>query len=62
MLEHWTLLEADFQEHYHLDLLEHTERRSKRWLEVRVAGLFAIDSRLNQALHPQPQKGGSPWA
>jgi len=60
VLEHWALLEADFQEHYGVDLgTRILDRRSGRWLRVRVLGLLSIESRLRYALHPPKMEGGS---
>lgn len=50
------------QEHYGIDLGEPglLERRSARWLRVRIIGLFGIDSRLRYALYP-PKEEVRPW-
>lgn len=42
-------------ERYHVDLSEPglLERRSGRWLRVRILGLLSVESRLREALTPQ---------
>lgn len=58
-MEHWSLLEADFQEYYGLDLDgDLLNSKSFRWLHVRVVGLFALESRLYRVLFSPPSKGG----
>jgi hypothetical protein len=43
------------QEHYHIDVSEPglLDRRSGRWLRVRIFGLLSCDSRLRAALAPK---------
>ena len=55
IIEYWDLIEADMNERYHVDLSEPglLERRTGRWLRVRILGLLAVESRLFAALIPQ---------
>lgn len=48
------MIEADFQDRYGLDLARPglLDRRSARWLEVRIGGLIGVESRLHYALFP----------
>jgi len=56
ILDCWSLLEADFQEYYGLDISGLLlTRRSLRWLEVRVIGLLIVRSRIRSALFPQKE-------
>jgi len=57
ILVNWELIEADMQEHYHLDLSTPglLEERSARWMRVRIDGLFGVESRLQRKLFP-PKK------
>lgn len=52
------------QQHYHIDLGEPglLERRSGRWLSLRILGLLSIESRLRLELFPPetPKPGGEP--
>ncbi len=56
ILSHWRLIEADFQEHYGIDLDDRALWRTRtwRWLETRITGLLAADTRLYRALAPEP--------
>jgi hypothetical protein len=58
VLPHWSLLEADFQEHYHLDINELLDQKTDRWLKVRIIGLLACDSRLHRVLFPPKNPEG----
>lgn len=46
-------------ERYHVDLAEAglLERRSARWLRVRILGLFSVESRLRFKLYPSKEEG-----
>ena len=47
----------DFQEHYHVDLSQPglLDRRSGRWLRMRIVGLMGMEgSRLRRALAATP--------
>lgn len=46
------------QEHYHLDLSAPglLERRSGRWLKVRLLGLFVVDSRIVRSFRPAEEE------
>ena len=46
------------QEHYHIDLSDAglLDRRTGRWLQVRILGLLSIDSRLRRLVYP-PKDG-----
>lgn len=47
LLTHWTDVEADFHEHYSIDLSSGVLAvRDARWLRARLAGLLSTDSRL----------------
>lgn len=52
-------------EHYGIDLAEPglLDRRSARWLQVRVLGLLAptVHSRLRFAMYPPDLKKGESW-
>jgi hypothetical protein len=54
-LEYWVSIEADFQQHYGLDLAQFIDLRTGRWLRVRILGLLSIESRLRYDLYP-PKK------
>jgi hypothetical protein len=57
ILGYWSLIQADFQEHYHLDLTERLLRRkSAGWLKTRIEGLLYIESRLQRILYPPKKK------
>src|SRR5660397_245275 len=57
VLKHWALVEADFQEHYSLDLEREIDHRSGRWLRVRILGLLSIESRIRLTLFPPDERG-----
>ena len=50
-------MEADFQEHYSLDLEREIDHRSGRWLRVRILGLLSIESRIRLTLFPPDERG-----
>ncbi|TDC81923.1 hypothetical protein E1193_13480 [Micromonospora sp. KC606] len=54
ILTHWLLVEADLHERYGVDVDDRAllRARSWRWLETRIVGLLAADTRLNRALSP----------
>lgn len=58
MLGEWTKLEADFQQHYGIDLTDPTIRRHRswRWFRVRLMGLLSIESRLQYQFNPTPEQ------
>jgi hypothetical protein len=56
LLERWALVEADLHDVYGVDMEDHAllERRTWRWLRVRVLGLLRADTRIVRALTPDP--------
>lgn len=57
ILGHWSLIQADFQDYYGLDLTERLlRRRSAGWLQARIEGLLYIESRLQRILYPPKEK------
>jgi hypothetical protein len=52
ILTHWQLVEADLHSAYGIDVEDRDlmRRRSWRWLEARIVGLLAADTRLHRAL------------
>lgn len=56
------IVEADLQSEYGIDVDDRDLMRTKgwRWLEVRIQGLLAADTRLHRALAPQPDVPGAP--
>lgn len=56
MLEKWSLIEADFQEVYGVDLTAVRGQRSWRWFVVRLAGLLSTESRIQRVFNPQDKK------
>lgn len=52
------MIEADLHERYGIDLDEPglTRARRWRWLQVRIAALLAVDSRLATVLQPAPSE------
>ncbi|MFB9852440.1 hypothetical protein ACFFMR_18860 [Micromonospora andamanensis] len=58
ILSRWRLIEADLASEYGLDLEAEPRllaSRSWRWLETRILGLLAADTRLYRALAPEPE-------
>lgn len=57
ILSRWPLVEADLHEVYGIDAEDRELMRSRswRWLETRIAGLLAADTRLSRALAPEPE-------
>lgn len=51
------IVEADLQSEYNIDVDDRDLMRAKswRWLEVRIQGLLAADTRLQRALAPPPE-------
>ena len=51
------MIEADVQERYGIDLSEPglLERKTGRWLRVRIGGLLAVDSRLRAVAIPEDE-------
>lgn len=51
-------MEADLHSEYGIDVEEPglLDVRSKRWLENRVLGLLAGDTRLSRSFQPPPEK------
>jgi hypothetical protein len=58
MLGEWNKIEADFQQHYGIDLSDPGVRhhRSWRWFKVRLGGLLSIESRLQSQFNPTPEQ------
>jgi hypothetical protein len=56
MLGRWSLIEADFQEVYGVDLTAVRGQRSWRWFVVRLAGLLSTESRIQRVFNPQDKK------
>lgn len=57
ILTNWRLVEADLHDVYGIDVEDRELMRSRswRWLEVRITGLLAADTRLYRALAPEPE-------
>ncbi|RBQ05220.1 hypothetical protein DQE82_26750 [Micromonospora sp. LHW51205] len=57
ILTHWPLIEADLQSEYGIDVEDRALMRARpwRWLEARIVGLLAADTRLHRALAPEPE-------
>lgn len=55
ILARWRLVEADLHSEYGIDVEDRAlmRARSWRWLESRIEGLLATDTRLSRALAPQ---------
>jgi hypothetical protein len=62
LLTHWSLIEADLHSEYDIDVEDRQlmRHRSWRWLETRIVGLLAADTRLHRALAPPPEVPGLP--
>ncbi|MFB9415692.1 hypothetical protein ACFFSQ_46945 [Dactylosporangium matsuzakiense] len=60
MLKFWTLIEADLHERYGIDVDDRAllRARSWRWLQARILGLLAVESRLHRALYPEQYERG----
>jgi len=65
LLDHWPLVEVDFQEVYGIDLGERglLRTRSWRWFMLRAFALLSSESRVQRVLAPakppeQPQRRG----
>jgi hypothetical protein len=58
ILSHWTLIEADLQQQYGIDVEDRALMRGRtwRWLRLRIVGLLNTDSRLHRALAPDPEE------
>lgn len=54
---HWGLIEADFQQHYGIDLDDPHLLATKtwRWLRTRILGLLNADTRVQRKLTPPPK-------
>jgi hypothetical protein len=50
VLEDEEVIEADFEEHYNIDLRKRWKGETVRWYRVRLSGLMSIDSRLARTL------------
>ncbi|MEU5945141.1 hypothetical protein ABZ793_06210 [Micromonospora sp. NPDC047465] len=61
-MTHWRLIEADLHDVYGVDVEDRRlmQRRSWRWLEVRITGLLSADTRLYRALAPEPETPSIP--
>ncbi|OPC83003.1 hypothetical protein B4N89_20535 [Embleya scabrispora] len=53
ILDHEDAVEADLHQVYGIDYDDALDRRSWRWMAVRIAGLLSTDSRLYRALTPR---------
>ncbi|WP_091638497.1 hypothetical protein [Micromonospora pallida] len=60
MLSRWALVEADLHDVYGVDVEDRAllRTRSWRWLDVRISGLLAADTRLHRAFAPVPETPG----
>lgn len=58
MLDHWNLVELDFQETYGLDLGDPNllRRRTWRWMSLRMLGLLSTEGRVQRVLNPTPEQ------
>lgn len=58
MLGEWNKIEADFHQHYGIDLSDPTIRghRSWRWFKARLGGLLIIESRMQSQFNPTPEQ------
>lgn len=56
LLDQWRLIEADLHSEYGIDVEDRPlmRERSWRWLEARILGLLAADTRTYRALAPEP--------
>ncbi|WP_018251876.1 hypothetical protein [Salinispora mooreana] len=57
LLAQWALIEADLHDVYGIDVEDRTlmQTRSWRWLQTRIRGLLAADTRTYRALAPEPE-------
>lgn len=58
MLEHWVLVELDFQQVYGLDLSTPglLQSRTWRWMTARMVGLLSTEGRIQRVLNPTPEQ------
>lgn len=58
----WTLVEADLHSEYQIDVEDPDllYERTGRWLEARILGLLAGDTRLARHFQPPPKKEKAP--
>ncbi len=57
-LEHWVLVEIDFQQVYGIDLSTPglLESRTWRWMVARIVGLLSTEGRVQRVLNPTPEQ------
>lgn len=56
LLAQWALIEADLHDVYGIDVEDRTlmRTRSWRWLQTRIFGLLAADTRIYRVFAPEP--------
>ncbi|MYU21193.1 hypothetical protein GTY84_04935 [Streptomyces sp. SID8352] len=56
LLAQWPLIEADLHQVYGIDVEDGVlQRRTWRWLQVRVLGLLSAETRLHRHFAPPPE-------
>lgn len=58
IIEHWALVELDFQQIYGIDLSTPGLLRSRtwRWMTLRLVGLLSTEGRIQRVLNPTPEQ------
>ncbi|HEU5032690.1 MAG TPA: hypothetical protein VFV01_47760 [Spirillospora sp.] len=58
MIAAWAAVEADFAQHYGIDLMERIDSVSWRWFTVRLRGLLSADTATRTLLTGRQRPGG----